>query len=119
MVAGERSSDCTVLLLLLTHQNKGFARNVILFVADGLRQGSVKDADAPTMSRLKKEGVFFSNSQPLFPTLTTPNASAIAAGHGLGDTGDFGNFLYVGYPLSFLGETQVPFIENDRVRATA
>jgi hypothetical protein len=67
------------------------------------------------MSRLKKEGVFFSNSHALFPTLTTPNASAIAAGHGLGDTGDFGNFLYVGYPLSFLGETQVPFIENDRV----
>jgi Type I phosphodiesterase / nucleotide pyrophosphatase len=108
---------CTVLLLLLTHQNKGFARNVILIVADGLRQGSVNDVDAPTMNRLRKEGVFFSNSHALFPTLTTPNASAIAAGHGLGDTGDFGNFLYVGYPLSFLGQTQVPFIESDRVIA--
>jgi hypothetical protein len=101
-------------LLLFTHSDKAFARNVILFVADGLRQGSVNNADAPTMSRIRKEGVFFSNSHALFPTLTTPNASAIATGHGLGDTDDFGNFLYVGYPLSFLGQTQVPFIENDR-----
>ena len=105
------------LLLLFTHPDRAFARNVILFVADGLRQGSVNDIDAPTMSRLRKEGVFFSNSHAMFPTLTTPNASAIATGHGLGDTGDFGNFLYVGYPLSFLAGTQVPFIENDRVIA--
>jgi Type I phosphodiesterase / nucleotide pyrophosphatase len=91
------------------------ARNVILFVADGLRQGSVNDEDAPTMSLIRKQGVFFSNSHSLFPTLTTPNASAIATGHYLGDTGDFGNFLYTGYPLSIMGETQIPFVENDRV----
>jgi type I phosphodiesterase/nucleotide pyrophosphatase len=91
------------------------ARNVILFVADGLRQGSVNDEDAPTMSLLRKQGVFFSNSHSLFPTLTTPNAAAIATGHYLGDTGDFGNYLYTGYPLPIVGETQVPFIENDRV----
>jgi hypothetical protein len=47
--------------------------------------------------------------------LTTPNASAIATEHYLGDTGDFGNFLYTGYPLSIIGETQIPFVENDRV----
>src|ERR1700693_297620 len=91
------------------------ARNVILFVADGLRQGSVNDEDAPTMSLIRKQGVFFSNSHSLFPTLTTPNASAIATGHYLGDTGDFGNFLYTGYPLAIMGEKQIPFVENDRV----
>ncbi len=91
------------------------ARNVILFVADGLRQGSVNDDDAPTMSLLRKQGVFFSNSHSLFPTLTTPNAAAIATGHYLGDTGDFGNYLYTRYPLPIVGETQVPFVENDRV----
>src|ERR1700731_3630929 len=91
------------------------ARNVIVFVADGLRQGSVCDEDAPTMSLVRKRGVFFSNSHSLFPTLTTPNASAIATGHYCGDTGDFGNALYTGYPLSIVGDTPVPFVENNRV----
>ncbi len=91
------------------------ARNVIIFVADGLRQGSVNDEDAPTMSSLRARGVFFANSHALFPTLTTPNSAAIATGHYVGDTGDFGNWLYTGYPLPVVGGTQVPFIENDRV----
>lgn len=102
-------------LILLLFCEVTLARNVILFVADGLRQGSVNDEDAPTMSLLRERGVFFSNSHSLFPTLTTPNASAIATGHFLGDTGDFGNALYTGYTLSVVGETQVPFLENDRV----
>ena len=37
------------------------------------------------------EGVDFRNSHSLYPTVTTPNASAIATGHYIGDTGDFGN----------------------------
>ena len=102
-----------MLLLLLPGVTQ--ARNVILFVADGLRQGSVNDEDAPTMSGLRARGVFFSNSHSLYPTLTTPNSAAIATGHYTGDTGDFGNYLYTGYPLPVVGETQVPFVENDRV----
>jgi len=102
-------------LLLLLSSGMTLARNVLLFVADGLRQGSVNDDDAPTMSGLRERGVFFSNSHSLFPTLTTPNAAAIATGHCIGDTGDFGNWLYTGYPLPVVGETQVPFVENDRV----
>jgi hypothetical protein len=43
------------LLMLFTHPDRAFARNVILFVADGLRQGSVNEADAPTMGRLRKD----------------------------------------------------------------
>jgi hypothetical protein len=102
-----------MLLLLLPGVTQ--ARNVILFVADGLRQGSVNDQDAPTMSGLRTRGVFFSNSHSIYPTLTTPNSAAIATGHYTGDTGDFGNYLYAGYPLPVVGETQVPFVENDRV----
>jgi arylsulfatase A-like enzyme len=107
-----------MLLLLLSSANTTAARNVILFVADGLRQGSVNNDDAPAMHQIRKEGVFFANSHALFPTLTTPNASAIATGHNLGDTGDFGNYLYTGFPLTAVGETQVPFVENDRVLGT-
>ena len=61
-------------------------RNVIIFVADGMRHGSVNETDAPTMLMLRQRGVHFVNSHSLFPTFTTANASAIATGHMLGDT---------------------------------
>jgi hypothetical protein len=102
-------------LILIFSSGMTSGRNAIIFVADGLRQGSVNEEDAPTMSLVRKEGVFFANSHSLFPTLTTPNASALATGHYLGDTGDFSNVVYTGYPLPMLGETQTPAIENDRV----
>src|ERR1700759_463960 len=75
-------------------------RNVIIFVADGLRRGSVTAADMPAFLKLRSEGVDFRNSHSLFPTFTTANASAIATGHGLGDTGDYSNVLYPGTWLS-------------------
>src|SRR4051812_20330536 len=74
-------------------------RNVIIFVADGLRHGSVNAADTPALWRIRTSGVYFRNSYSLFPTFTTANASAIATGHGLGDTGDFSNRIWVGYPV--------------------
>ena len=98
-----------------------FARNVIIFVGDGLRYGSVNPEDAPTLYELRRQGINFSNSHAVFPTFTTPNASAIATGHYLGDTGDFSNTLYPGFaiPTTFPGVqtplTQTPFIENDAV----
>jgi hypothetical protein len=93
----------------------------VIFVADGLRAGSVTAEDAPTMYALRRQGVSFANSHALFPTFTTPNASAIATGHYLGDTGDFSNGLYIGYRLFNAGNfarlpaTQIPFIESDSV----
>ena len=74
-------------------------RNLILFVADGLRAKSVTADVAPALAALRAEGVDFANSHSLYPTVTTANASAIATGHYLGDTGDFGNTIYVGEPL--------------------
>jgi Type I phosphodiesterase / nucleotide pyrophosphatase len=97
-----------------------FSRNVIIFVADGLRNGSVNPEDAPTLYELRRQGTDFSNSHAVFPTFTTPNASAIATGHYLGDTGDFSNTLYPGFPIPTVPGvqvpyTQTPFIENDVV----
>jgi arylsulfatase A-like enzyme len=70
--------------------------NVIIFVADGLRSRIVDRTTAPGLQAVREDGVDFVNSHSLFPTITTPNASAIATGHRLGDTGDFGNVLYFG-----------------------
>lgn len=71
-----------------------FPHNVILFVTDGLRHDSVTLEYSPTIYGLRQEGVDFANSHSLFPTVTTANASALATGHGLGDTGNFANSLF-------------------------
>src|ERR1700722_15836654 len=84
--------------------------NVIIFVADGLRYGSVEPGNMPNMAKLKAEGVDFTNSHSLYPTLTTVNASAIATGHGIGDTGDFANSLYAGKPLISLKGSPLGFL---------
>ncbi|WP_445635790.1 Nucleotide pyrophosphatase [Nostoc sp. DSM 114161] len=91
------------------------ARNVIIFVADGLRNGSVNPIDTPTLYSIRQQGVNFTNSHSLFPTFTTPNASAIATGHYLSDTGDFSNTIYTGFPVPNANGSVTPFIENDAV----
>ncbi|MEH1881834.1 alkaline phosphatase family protein [Nostoc sp.] len=93
----------------------GNGRNVIIFVADGLRNGSVNPIDTPTLYSIRQQGVTFANSHSLFPTFTTPNASAIATGHYLGDTGDFSNTIYTGFPSPNANGSVTPFIENDSV----
>ena len=107
----------------------GPRHNVIIFVADGLRRGSVDAEAMPTFLALRKQGVDFRNSHSVFPTFTTANASAIATGHGLGDTGDFSNVIWPGAWLtrpealsqpgvpSTAGGYLAPFLENDEVLA--
>ena len=51
----------------------------------------------------------------MFPTFTMPNASAMATGHYLGDTGVFSNTIYSGYPVPGAGGTLTPFLESDPV----
>jgi len=75
----------------------GTPHNVLIFVADGLRYVSVTPKSAPTLWRIKSQGVDFTNSHSLFPTITTVNASAIATGHYIGDTGNFGNTIFAGF----------------------
>ena len=109
----------TILPQRSTAQQKN---NVIIFVADGLRRGSVNTADMPTFLKLRTTGVDFRNSHSVFPTFTTANASVIGTGHGLGDTGDYSNSIYPGAWLSKPDVTAAagsiaPFLENDQVLA--
>src|SRR6201989_649287 len=106
-----------VLALFATPVLAQTPHNVIIFVADGLRYGSVEPGNMPNMARLKHDGVDFTNSHSLYPTITTVNASAIATGHYIGDTGDFGNTLYIGQPMSSLKGSTVGFLEDDSVLA--
>jgi hypothetical protein len=91
--------------------------NVVLFVADGLRSRMVDEATAPTMAAMACEGVYLRNSHALFPTFTMANASAMATGHMLGDTGDFSNTIYAGFSVPGAGGSNTPFLENDVVVA--
>jgi len=93
----------------------GQPHNIVLFVPDGLRALIVSDQTAPTMSAIRDEGVNFKNPHALFPTFTTPNASAMATGHYLGDTGDFSNTIYSGFPVPGAGDSLTPFLESDPV----
>jgi arylsulfatase A-like enzyme len=96
-------------------------RNIVIFVFDGLRAGSVNAVDSPTMFWIRNHGVSFVNSHSLFPTFTTANASAIATGHYLGDTGDYSNQIYIGHPVFMDGNfgrppgSYAPYVENNRV----
>ncbi|WP_298255440.1 alkaline phosphatase family protein [Bradyrhizobium sp.] len=89
--------------------------NIILFVPDGLRGRIVRPETAPAMAEVRDRGVNFKNSHSMFPTFTTANASAIATGHYLGDTGDFANTIYTGYPVAPANGTVTPFLESDPV----
>ena len=91
--------------------------NVVLFVADGLRSRMVDETTAPTMAAMAREGVYLRNGHALFPTFTTANASAMATGHMLGDTGDFSNTLYAGFAVPSAQGSVTPFLENDKVLA--
>jgi arylsulfatase A-like enzyme len=109
------SAGLTVLLAGAASAENAAPHNVILFVPDGLRGRIVTPDSAPAMAEVRDKGVNFKNSHSLFPTFTTANASAMATGHYLGDTGDFSNTIYTAYPVTPAGGTVVPFLESDPV----
>lgn len=90
-------------------------RNLILFVPDGLRALKVTPDTAPAMAALRDQGVNFRNSHSLFPTFTMANASGMATGHYLGDTGTFSNSIYTGHPTPQQNGSPIPFLEHDQV----
>ncbi len=90
-------------------------RNIVVFVADGLRYGIVNNDTAPTLARIQRDGVDFANSHALFPTVTTANASVIATGHAIGDTGEWSNSLYTGKPFASSHGYLTGGMENDAV----
>ncbi len=91
--------------------------NVVIFVADGLRSHIVTPQTAPEMASIRAQGVDFQNSHSLFPTVTTVNGSAIATGHGIGDTGNFGNTLWAAVAPSLASSSTFAGIEDDETLA--
>jgi len=89
--------------------------NVVLFISDGLRFRMVDTSTAPTMASIARGGVSVRNSHALFPTFTTANASGMATGHMLGDTGDFSNTIDTGFEVPGAAGSTTPFLENDAV----
>jgi predicted AlkP superfamily pyrophosphatase or phosphodiesterase len=109
------SAGLTILTAGMASAQNSAPRNLILFVPDGLRGRIVTPQTAPAMAEVRDKGVNFTNSHSLFPTFTTANASAMATGHYLGDTGDFSNTIYTAYSVEAAADTVVPFLENDAV----
>jgi len=110
----------TLAVLATSHaraQAPAAPHNIVLFVADGLRFRMVDDSTAPTMAALAREGVTLRNSHSVFPTFTTANASAMATGHMLGDTGDFSNVIYTGAAIPSAANSVTPFLESDPILA--
>ena len=68
---------------------------MLVFVVDGLRPDSITAEDAPTLFRLRAEGVDLVNSHAVFPTVTRVNAAAIATGTQPGTNGLVGNQMFV------------------------
>jgi hypothetical protein len=108
----------SAVILALAVPLPAFAQqNIIVFVADGLRAAAVSPERAPTFAKVRDTGVNLSNSHALWPTITTVNASVIATGHLVGDTGDFGNTQYTGFPVVAAAGTVTPFIQDNQVLA--
>jgi arylsulfatase A-like enzyme len=70
-------------------------RFVIVFVVDGLRPDAINAQDTPTLDRLRADGVAFTNSHAVFPTVTRVNAATLATGAQPGTSGIVGNQMYV------------------------
>jgi arylsulfatase A-like enzyme len=66
-----------------------------VFVVDGLRPDAILAEDTPTLFRLRTEGVTFTNSHAVFPTVTRVNAATLATGAQPGTHGIVGNQMYV------------------------
>jgi predicted AlkP superfamily pyrophosphatase or phosphodiesterase len=79
-------------------------RNIVLFIADGLRFCMVDDNTAPTVAAMARQGVTLRNGHALFPTFTMANASGMATGHMLGDTGTYSNTIYTGFEVPRRGQ---------------
>ena len=108
-------SQCLLSSTAVAQAPAGQPHNVVLFIADGLRFCMVDDNNAPTMALIARQGVSLRNSHALFPTFTTANASGMATGHMLGDTGDFSNTIDAGFEVPGAGGSMTPFLENDAV----
>lgn len=78
----------------LIAKSQAQAKNVIIFVWDGLRPDSVSLQTTPNLYHLKESGTWFNDNHSSYPTFTMMNASTFATGDFAGKTGFFGNTLW-------------------------
>jgi hypothetical protein len=67
------------------------------------------------MSQLRDSGVYFRNSYSVFPTFTGCNASAMATGHYLGDSGGFRDWIYGGFRVASFASSVVVALDQNPV----
>src|SRR5262249_44729432 len=67
----------------------------IVLVLDGLRPDAITPEETPNLWRLRQEGINFTNSHSVFPTVTRVNATAIGTGALPARSGVVGNSQYV------------------------
>src|SRR5262245_64714399 len=89
--------------------------NLVLVIPDGLRPGTVNAENSPMLAWLRDQVVPFDNSHSIFPTLTMVNSAAMGTGHFPGDTGNFANTVYTGFPVASANGSVAPMIENDAI----
>lgn len=67
----------------------------LVLVFDGLRPDSINAEDTPNLYRLREEGVNFTNSHAVVPTVTRVNAASLSTGTYPGTHGIVGNSMYI------------------------
>jgi hypothetical protein len=64
---------------------------------------------------VRDQGVRFADSHSVFPTLTMVNSAAMGTGHFPGDTGNYGNTIYTGFPVASANGSVAPMVESDAI----
>jgi predicted AlkP superfamily pyrophosphatase or phosphodiesterase len=81
-------------LLACNVEARGKAQHVVLIVWDGMRPGFAVEKYAPHLVALRRDGVFFANNHPVYPSLTNVNGTALATGAEPGRSGIIGNIEF-------------------------
>ena len=91
VAAAPSSSEVDSLLSALPVQKPQLA---LVFVLDGLRPDSITPSETPNLHALRGDGVAFSASHSVFPTVTRVNASSFVTGRYPTAHGIIGNSIY-------------------------
>src|SRR5215813_11769724 len=88
-------ATAAVTSITLPANGAGRASLNIVVVLDGLRPDFITPEETPNLWRLRQDGVNFTRSHSVFPTVTRVNATAIGTGTLPGRNGVVGNSQYV------------------------
>src|ERR1051326_7041000 len=68
------------LLCLPVGRAAGAADHIVLMVWDGMRPDFITESNTPTLYQLAREGGFFANHHPVYPSATEVNGTALSTG---------------------------------------